>query len=127
MHVLDKNGIHLPQHDLWLDPHHARPVAFVTHAHADHMKRHGRVFATPATAAMMHARGATKSHFHHLEWGEPVKWNRALVSAFPAGHVLGSAQILVESEGVRLLYSGDFKMRSGLSCEPIEVPRADIW
>ncbi|HEX9997046.1 MAG TPA: MBL fold metallo-hydrolase [Abditibacterium sp.] len=126
MQVLDKSGIHLPEFDLWLDPHHTRPVAFVSHAHADHMKKHGRVFATPATADMMRARGATKSHFHHLGWREEVKWNRAQVSFFPAGHVLGSAQMLVESEGARLLYSGDFKMRDGLSCEPIEVPRADI-
>lgn len=126
MQVLDRNGVFLPQFDLWLDPHHARPVAFVSHAHADHMKKHERVFSTPATAAMMRARGATKSKFHHLSWGEPVQWNGAQVSFYPAGHVLGSAQMLVESKGARLLYSGDFKLRPGLSCEPIEVPRADV-
>lgn len=126
MQVLDNKGIHLPEHDLWLDPHHARPVAFVSHAHADHMKKHSRVFATPATAAMMHARGAVKSKFHPLEWREVVPWNRARVSFYPAGHVLGSAQMLVESNGVRLLYSGDFKLRDSLSAEKIEVPRADI-
>lgn len=126
MQVLDKNGIHIPQFDLWLDPHHTRPAAFVSHAHADHMKRHGHVFATPATADMMRARGATKSKFQHLEWREPVKWGRAQVSFYPAGHVLGSAQMLVEGDGTRLLYSGDFKMRSSLSSEEIEVPRADI-
>lgn len=126
MQVLDKNGIHLPEHDLWLDPHHARPVAFVSHAHADHMKKHGRVFATPATAAMMRTRGAIHSKFHLLEWRETVKWNRAKVSFYPAGHVLGSAQMLVESAGARLLYSGDFKLRDSLSAEKIEVPRADI-
>jgi Cft2 family RNA processing exonuclease len=126
MQVQDKNGIHIPEFDLWLDPHHTRPVAFVSHAHADHMKKHGRVFATPATAAMMRARGAVKSQFHHLHWREPVQWGRAQVSFYPAGHVLGSAQMLVEGEGTRLLYSGDFKMRGSLSSEEIEVPRADI-
>jgi DNA ligase 1 len=126
MEVLDKNGLYLPEHDLWLDPHQVRPVAFVSHAHADHMKKHGRVFATPATSAMMHARGATKSKFHHLDWAQPFKWGRASVSFFPAGHVLGSAQMLVECDGARLLYSGDFKMREALSCESIEVPRADV-
>ena len=126
MDVLDKNGIYLPQHKLWLDPHRAQSAAFVSHAHADHMKRHGQVFCTPATAAMMRVRGATKSKFHPLQWGEPFRWGRALVSLYPAGHVLGSAQMLVECDGVRLLYSGDFKLKSGLSCEPIQVPRADI-
>ncbi len=126
MIVLDKSGVYLPQHKLWLDPHRAQSAAWVSHAHADHMKRHGRVFCTPATAAMMRARGATRSQFHHLQWGEPFRWGRADVSLYPAGHVLGSAQMLVEADGVRLLYSGDFKLKPGLSCEPIEVPRADI-
>ena len=126
MIVLDKNGVYLPEHKLWLDPHRAQSAAFVSHAHADHMKRHGRVFCSPATAAMMHIRGATKSQFHRLNWGETVRWGRAQVSLYPAGHVLGSAQILVECDGVRLLYSGDFKLRPGLSCEPIQIPQADI-
>lgn len=126
MIVLDKNGVYLPQHKLWLDPHRAQDAAFVSHAHADHMKRHGRVFCSPATADMMRVRGATKSQFHHLQWGEPFGWGRARVSLYPAGHVLGSSQMLVECDGVRLLYSGDFKLKLGLSSEPIEVPRADI-
>ena len=126
MIVLDKNGVYLPEHKLWLDPHRAQSAAWVSHAHADHMKRHGQVFCTPATAAMMRVRGATKSKFHHLQWGEPFRWGRALVSLYPAGHVLGSAQMLVECDGTRLLYSGDFKLKMGKSSEPIEVPRADI-
>ena len=126
MIVLDKNGVYLPQHKLWLDPHRAQSAAFVSHAHADHMKRHGEVFCTPATAAMMRVRGAARSKFHHLNWGEPFRWGRAFVSLYPAGHVLGSAQMLVECDGVRLLYSGDFKLKPSLSSENIEVPRADI-
>ena len=127
MDVLSRGGIYVPQYDLWLDPHHTRPVAFVTHAHADHMKKHGHVYASPATAAMMRARGATKTRFRHLDWGETVAWNGAKVSLYPAGHVLGSSQILVEGrDGKRLLYSGDFKLRPSRSSETIEVPRADI-
>ena len=126
MIVLDKNGVYLPQHKLWLDPHRAQSAAFVSHAHADHMKRHGRVFCSPATADMMRVRGATKSQFHHLAWGEPMNWGRAQVSLLPAGHVLGSSQMLVEADGTRLLYSGDFKLKAGSASEAIEVPRADI-
>ena len=127
MDVLYRGGVYIPQYDLHLDPHSTRPVAFVTHAHADHMKRHGHVYASPATAAMMRARGATKTRFRTLAWGEQVAWNGAAVSLYPAGHVLGSSQILVEGrDGKRLLYSGDFKLRESRSSEPIEVPRADI-
>jgi len=125
--VLSRSGVYLPRYDLHLDPHSTRSVAFVTHAHADHMKKHGHVYASPATAAMMRARGAFKTRFHPLAWGEMVAWNGARVSLYPAGHVLGSSQILVEGQGGdRLLYSGDFKMRPSRSSEPIEVPRADV-
>ncbi len=127
MDVLSRDGIYVPQYDLWLDPHHSRPVAFVTHAHADHMKKHGHVYASPATAAMMRARGALRTRFHTLDWGERVAWNGAQVSLYPAGHVLGSSQIMVEGrDGQRLLYSGDFKLREGRSSETIEVPKADV-
>ncbi|BCM91990.1 hypothetical protein IAD21_03869 [Abditibacteriota bacterium] len=127
MDVLSRGGIFVPQYDLWLDSHHSRPVAFVTHAHADHMKKHGHVYASPATAAMMRARGALRTRFHTLDWGERVAWNGAHVSLYPAGHVLGSSQILVEGrDGERLLYSGDFKLRESRSSETIEVPQADV-
>ncbi len=127
MEVLYRGGLYLPQFDLHLDPHGRRAAAWVTHAHADHMKKHAHVVASPATAAMMRARGAAKTRFQTLGWGEPLAWNGARVSLYPAGHVLGSSQILVEArDGERLLYSGDFKMRPSRSSETIEVPRADV-
>lgn len=127
MQVFQREGVFVPDFDLWLDPHQTRAVAWVTHAHADHMRRHKRVFSTRATAAMMQARGATSTRFHSLKWGEQWDWNGAAVSLHPAGHVLGSSQILVEArDGTKLLYSGDFKLAKGLSCEEIQIPRADI-
>lgn len=127
MQVLDRDGVFLPDLDLWLDPHTTKNVAWVTHAHADHMKRHKRVFSTRATAAMMTARGATATQFFNLKWGEKFDWHGAGVSLHPAGHVLGSSQIHVEGrDGTRLLYSGDFKLRVGRSCEEISVPPTDI-
>lgn len=128
MKVSFDNGVHLPECDLWLDAHKAREMAVVSHAHADHMCAHGRVLATPATAAMMRLRGAINCQFQDLEWGEiwECEQSNAEVTLVPAGHVLGSAQVLVEHNGTRLLYSGDFKLRPGLSAEQAVVPQADI-
>ena len=46
----------------------------------------------------------------------------------PAGHCLGSAQVLVESKisGERLLYTGDIKVRSSPINEPLEAVPCDI-
>jgi putative mRNA 3-end processing factor len=47
------------------------------------------------------------------------------VTLYPAGHILGSAQILIEHDGRRLLYSGDFCPEKTSAAEEIEIPRAD--
>jgi Cft2 family RNA processing exonuclease len=126
MDVHFDHGIYIPELDLWLDPHRTKASAFVSHAHSDHTKQHGEVFATPATAALMRGRGILRAKFREIHYGCPVEWRGGQVTFYPAGHVLGSAQTLVEHAGTRLLYSGDFKLRPGLSCERIEVPQADI-
>lgn len=119
-------GVHLPGPALWLDPHRPQPVAFISHAHADHVQRHEEVFSSVPTAAMMRLRGITRCRFHTLPYGRPLEVGEARVTLYPAGHILGSAQALVEWQGTRLLYSGDFKLRRGRSAEPIEVPEADV-
>jgi len=126
MQVLYQRGIHLPGPSLWLDPHDRQPVAVVSHAHADHVQRHDHVLTSVATAAMMRLRGVTRCRFHTLQFGRPEDLGDARVTLYPAGHILGSAQALVEWQGTRLLYSGDFKLRPGLSAEPVEVPKADV-
>jgi Cft2 family RNA processing exonuclease len=126
MQVSYKRGIHLPGPGLWLDPHDAQLAAIVSHAHADHVQHHDHVFTSVPTAAMMRLRGVTRCRFHTLPYGRPLEVDRARVTLYPAGHILGSAQVLVEWEETRLLYSGDFKLRPGRSAEPTEVPAADV-
>jgi putative mRNA 3-end processing factor len=52
--------------------------------------------------------------------------NDVTITFFPAGHILGSAQILMEHEGIRYLYTGDFKTQPDDSCEGIEYVKADV-
>src|SRR5215475_10476070 len=86
--------------DFHIDP--VRPVdrAIITHGHSDHARAgHGRVLATPETLAIMAERygadfaGSTQA----LSYGETVKLKDVSVRLAPAGHVLGSAQAVVES------------------------------
>lgn len=125
------HGILLPECSLWLDPVRAHDFAFISHAHSDHVRRHRRLVVSPGTQRFLQHRagsgGPTPEVTHVLPFGRrtsfPADFHATL---YPAGHVLGSAQLLVERDGTRLLYSGDFKLREGLSCEPIQVPRADV-
>ncbi|HSI12300.1 MAG TPA: MBL fold metallo-hydrolase RNA specificity domain-containing protein, partial [Chthoniobacter sp.] len=118
-------GLELPEHGLWLDPEDPRPFAFVSHAHADHIARHQEFIASAGTARLMQARLGGEREAHILEFGQPAKFRDFQITLLPAGHIFGSAQSLIESEHGSLLYTGDFKLRSGLSAEPTEWRHAE--
>jgi DNA ligase-1 len=118
-------GLELPDHGLWLDPADPRPFAFVSHAHSDHIARHAEYIASAGTARLMEARLGGEREGHILNFGEPVRFRDFQIALLPAGHIFGSAQALVESEGGSLLYTGDFKLRPGLSAEPTEWRHAE--
>ncbi len=45
----------------------------------------------------------------------------------PAGHVLGSAQIVLEHKGERIVVSGDYKRRPDPTCAGFEPVPCDIF
>jgi DNA ligase 1 len=127
MVVVDyQRGVWLPAADLWLDPRDMREFAFVSHAHSDHTGFHRRVLCTPATARLMQLRlSEDVAAFESLAFGKFKKFDDWAATLFPAGHVLGSAQLLYQDCSGTLLYTGDFKLRNGLSSEPAAIPQAE--
>ena len=112
--VFASHGIHLPAIDLWLDSREPVAANWISHAHGDHAQPgHGRVWATPQTMRIYLTRSpeASKSVLREVEFGESWDWNGARLTAYPAGHILGAAQLLIEFEGSRLVYTGDIKLR----------------
>lgn len=122
-------AIHLPAVGLWLDAHRSvtgDERVVVSHAHSDHTGAHREVILTAATAQLMRSRlGRARRVEHHLTFGERrgFGWEGrdCFVTLFPAGHILGSAMALVEWDGRRLLYTGDFQIRSCDSAEPCDL------
>ncbi len=121
-----ERGVHLPAQGLWLDPQGSRDFAFVSHAHSDHTGRHGEAILTDATARLMRARlGKPTGREHALPFHERIRMRGFEVELLPAGHVLGSAQCLVTADAGSLLFTGDFKLRPGLSCETAAIRHAE--
>ncbi len=121
-------GIHVVPADCWIDP--ARPVdrALITHGHADHARGgHGETYATPETLAIMGLRYSTREGAIPVGYGETVRLPGNVDATWlPAGHVLGSAQILLEHAGERIVVTGDFKRRPDPTCPPFEVTPCDV-
>lgn len=116
--------------DFHIDP--VRPVkrALITHAHSDHARPgHEAVLATRETLDMMRLRYGENfaKTTQEIRYGETVKLGSTSVTFRPAGHVLGSAQIAVESGGLRIVASGDYKDKPDPTCAPFEPIPCDVF
>lgn len=125
----ERHGIHIVPADAWVDPSRPVPRALVTHGHADHARGgHGETIATPATLAIMELRYQTRDGASAAEYGEALDIGGGVTATFaPAGHVLGSAQILLEHAGERVTITGDYKRAADPTCAPFEVHPCDIF
>lgn len=125
-----RRGIYLPEVDLWLDPHFGVERAFVSHAHSDHFARHGLTFCSEVTRHIMRARYGEKeaAQFQALALRQDFELEGWRLRLYPAGHIVGSAMLHLTrlSDGATLLYTGDYKLRHGLSAEACELPSADV-
>jgi putative mRNA 3-end processing factor len=118
-------GLKLTRADLAVDFCRRQPRAFVSHAHSDHIARHEYTLCTPQTAALFQLRMGAR-RVREMHYREPIEWGGMRLTAYPAGHCLGSAMLLAEDDGRRLLYTGDFKLDESATAEQAELPRADI-
>ncbi|WP_099867877.1 ligase-associated DNA damage response exonuclease [Pararhizobium haloflavum] len=123
-------GLYCPPGDFYIDP--VRPVerALVTHGHADHARPGNvRVLATAQTLDIMAIRyGADFAKERQVAaLGEALTINGVDVSFHPAGHVLGSAQIAVAKDGMKIVASGDYKPRPDPTCAAFEPIACDVF
>jgi putative mRNA 3-end processing factor len=120
-------GIYVKPADAWIDPSQPKARALVTHGHADHARGgHDEVWATPETLAIMHCRYGPQTG-HGIDYGDVIRLGEVDVSFVPAGHVLGSAQIVLEHGGERVVVSGDYKRRPDPTCATFQPVPCDIF
>jgi DNA ligase-1 len=121
-------GLYCPAFDAAIDPPVAARRAIVSHAHTDHAAPgHEEVWGTPETIAVYRRRNPEwTGEAREIGYGERLERNGVTVELYPAGHVLGSAQVYFEREGRSLLYTGDFKRRLSRTAVPAAAPTAGI-
>jgi putative mRNA 3-end processing factor len=122
-------GVEIVPAGAWIDPGRAVDKALVTHGHADHARGgHGETIATPETLAIMELRYNTRKGAVPVQYGETIRLPGGVDATYvPAGHVLGSAQILLEHAGERVVITGDYKRRADPTCAPFKVTPCDVF
>lgn len=124
-------GLYCAPADIYIDPIEPVARAIITHGHADHARSgHGDVFATPETIDIMRTRYylGDETHENRLKYGQRFDLGNGVTLWFAsAGHILGSAQAVIEFEGTRVVAAGDYKRHPDPTCAPFEVVPCDVF
>ncbi len=121
---VDRGGLYCRPGGFHVDPGSGVARAIITHGHSDHARPgHEHVLATRETLAIMQARLGTVASrgSQALGYGEALTIGEVIVTLVPAGHVLGSAQVVIEWRGRRVVVSGDYKRAPDPTCPPYEL------
>jgi len=127
--AFDANGLYCKYGKFYLDPQQPVEHAVISHAHGDHAVPGNRnIYCTSPTADFMRLRyGKNAGHsFNLFGWHQSFNIGGVNISFISAGHMLGSAQVLMEYQGVTYLYTGDYKLQPNPTCEPLEWAKADV-
>ena len=125
-----EKGLYCEPGDFFIDPSRAVPRAIITHGHGDHARPgHAAVLATPETIEIMKVRMGPDCarSFNAFAPGTAQRIRDVDVRLAPAGHILGSAQVVLEHDGQRAVVSGDYKRRPDPTCQPFELVPCDVF
>jgi putative mRNA 3-end processing factor len=123
-------GLYCEPGDFHIDPTLPVPRAVITHGHGDHARPgNEHVLATRETIAIMRQRYGELAggNMQPASYCERVALDGVSLRLVPAGHVLGSAQLVIEYKGSRVVVSGDYKRRLDPTCPPFEPQRCDLF
>lgn len=127
--TLNKTGLYCSYGDFYLDPKEPVYNAVISHAHGDHaVSGNQNVYCTKATQLFIQHRYKkfAASSFEILPYYQSFTVNGVKITFYPAGHILGSAMVLMEYQNIRYLYTGDYKVEADETCEAIEFVQADV-
>ncbi|HEX4892398.1 MAG TPA: ligase-associated DNA damage response exonuclease [Hyphomicrobiaceae bacterium] len=126
----ETDGLYCVPGGFHIDPHRPVERAVITHGHSDHARAgHRAALATPETHAIMRVRlgEGAPSVAQPLRYGESIAIGDVTVTLMPAGHILGSAQVVIDYRGRRAVVSGDYKRSRDPTAASFEPVRCDLF
>lgn len=123
-----ENGLYCAQGDFYIDPWKPVERAVITHAHSDHARPGSRYyFSHQDTAFLLKARLGPEISVSAADYGEGFTANGVQVTLYPAGHIIGSAQIAVSYKGETWVVSGDYKLQNDGITSPFEPVKCNTF
>jgi len=123
------HGLYCEPGQFFIDSHAAVDRAVITHGHGDHARSgHAQVLASSETIEIMKTRyGGDAAAGAFQAYQAPLTINGVSLSLVPAGHILGSCQVVLEWQGTRVVVSGDYKRSVDPTCRPFELVPCDLF
>ncbi len=102
-------GIYCTKGDFYIDPWRGVDRAVLTHAHSDHARWGSKHYLAHTLSAPILRLRLGDINLQTVGYSEPLYINGVKITFYPAGHIIGSAQVRVENEGEVWVVSGDYK------------------
>ena len=128
--IKKKEGLYCIPGDFYIDPLYPVKKALITHAHTDHARPNNHsILGTKETIEIMKIRYAKSycTNSQVINYNSPLTVNNIVITFLPAGHILGSSQILIEYNGCKVLISGDYKRVEDKTCKSYQNKKCDIF
>jgi putative mRNA 3-end processing factor len=116
-------GLYCRAGDFYIDPWRPVEKAVITHAHSDHARWGNKYYLCHHDTRPILQQRLGPNTYQDIAWNEPVYMNGVRITLFPAGHIIGSSQVRIESNGEIWVVSGDYKIENdGISgqFEPVK-------
>lgn len=121
-------GIYCPVGDFYLDPWLPVEYAVISHGHADHARwGMGRYLCQTYSVPILQHRLGADIRVQGMDYGKPLLHNGVEITFFPAGHLIGSAQIRLRYQGESVVFTGDYKTTPDGVSTPYEPVRCDVF
>ena len=130
-----RGGVHVAGTPLWCDARRAHEVCFLSSALVP-ARRHRQIVATQATLEILGLaseataprprRGRATPRALAVPTGRPFALGDHRIELFPTGFAVGSAGLLVEVGGRRVVYAGSVQPRAGRIVAPADARAGDV-
>jgi len=107
-----KKGIYCPQANVYIDPWGKVDKALITHGHSDHARRGHQSYLCHQNSVNILKSRLGKISVQGISFEKEININGVRITFFPAGHIVGSAQIKLENKFESWVISGDYKVQS---------------